>query len=378
MKGNFKKSAHLSLKGLLFSGLLAASLSSVAQQRAVTLDPKLGAIKMTDLAGNTVNENFIQPGQLVKLVIPVANTDHNAAVPKGSCKIKIGLGSKLALDPFMDLATVNASNYFTWSIANAGGQSQLTGELNTALPASFQEVEVAFKVVGNQVGHSTITANFLITNHNTVTILSDNDGNNNASFLKYGVTNVTAPLPVTTVDELTKSECSLKVNFSTDKEINISNYQLEVSKNGVDYIKVYQTNAASLASYNATIAISKELQSPVVYVRVKSTFNNGSVSYSETKSVSGICEGKWVVDMFPNPVRGNQDVVIRAVEGSFDGKYTLTLVDMAGRIVDVKQMELNNVLNFKYKIANWAAGKYSIKIVNTNGAQATLLQFEKF
>jgi hypothetical protein len=367
----------LNVKSLLFSGLLAASLSSFAQQRAVTLDPKLGSIKITDIAGNQINENFIQPGQLVKLVIPVENTDHNAAIPKGSCKVKIGLGSKLQLDPLLDLTTVNSSNYFTWSAANAGGQSQLTGELNTALPASFQQVEVAFKVVGNQVGHSTITANFLITNHNTTTILSDNDGGNNASFLKYEISNLIAPVPVTTIDELVKADCSLKVNFSTDREIDLSNYQLEASKNGVDYIKIYQTNAASLVAYNATIAIPKELQAPVVYVRVKSTFNNGRVAYSIAKSVSGMCDGKWIIDMYPNPTRGNENVVIRAVEGSFDGKYTLTLVDMAGRVIDVKQMELNNVLNFKYKIANWAAGKYSLKIVSTTSAQATMLQFEK-
>jgi hypothetical protein len=368
----------LNLKSMLFSGLLIVSLSSIAQQRAVTLDPKLGSIKITDISGNQINENFIQPGQLVKLVIPVENTDHNAAIPKGSCKVKIGLGSKLQLDPLLDLTTVNSSNYFTWSVANAGGQSQLTGELNTALPASFQQVEVAFKVVGNQVGHSTITANFLITNHNTATILSDNDGSNNASFLKYEISSAVAPVPVTNIDELVKADCSLKVNFSTDREIDLSNYQVEASKNGVDYVKIYQINTLSLASYNATIAIPKELQSPVVYVRVKSTFNNGRIAYSNTKSVSAICEGKWVVDMYPNPVRGNEDVIIRAVEGSFDGKYTLTLVDMAGRVVDVKQMELNNVLNFKYKIASWAAGKYSLKIVNTNGAQTTMLPFEKF
>jgi hypothetical protein len=376
MKVNFK-SAHTSLKCLLFSSMLAASFTSVAQQKAVTLDPKLGIIKITDFAGNQIDENFIQPGDLVKLVIPVANTDHSAAIPKGSCKVKIGLGSKLMLDPQLDLTTVNSSNYFTWSASNAGGQSQITGELNTALPASFQQVEVAFKVVGNQIGHSTITANFLITNHNTATILSDNDGSNNSAVLKYGITNATAPKPVTTVDALSKSECALKVNFSTDKEINISNYQLEASKNGVDFVKLYQTSATNLVSYNATIAIPSTLQSPVLYVRVKSIFNTGSVAYSNTKSVAGMCDGKWQVDMYPNPAKGNEDVVIRAVEGSFDGKYTLTLIDMAGRVVDVKQMELSNVLNFKYKIGNWAAGKYSIRMINTNGGQNALLQFEK-
>jgi hypothetical protein len=367
----------LNLKSLLFSGLLAASLSSVAQQRAVTLDPKLGSIKITDMAGNQINENFIQPGQLVKLVIPVESVNQTDVLPKGSCKVKIGLGSKLLLDPMLDLTTVNSSNYFTWSAINSGGQSQLTGELNTSLPSSFRQVEVAFKVVGNQVGQSTITANFLITNHNTVTILSDNDGNNNAAFLKYNITNTAAPTPITTIGELVKADCALKVNFSTDNEINLANYQLEASKNGVDFVKIYQANATSLVSYDATIAIPKELQSTIVYVRVKSTFNNGNISYSGTKTVSGICDGKWIVNMYPNPTKGNEEVTIRAVEGLFDGKYTLTLVDMTGRVVEVRQIELNNVVNFKYKIANWAAGKYSLKIVNTNSAQSATLGFEK-
>jgi Secretion system C-terminal sorting domain len=367
----------LNLKGVLVGAFFAASLSSFAQPRAVTLDPKLGLIKITDLSGNQINENYLQPGQMVKLVIPVASVSQTDILPKGSCKIKIGLGSKLQIDPSYDLATVNGSNYFTWNVLSGGGQSQIIGDLTTSLPANFQQVEVAFKVLGNQAGHSTITANFLITNHNTGTVLSDNNGDNNTAFLAYNITNAAAPTPITTINELVKTECSLKVNFSTDRELNLNNYQLEASKNGVDFVKIYQTNATSLASYNTTIAIPKELQSPVVYIRVKSTFNDGRIAYSAEKSVSALCDGKWLIDMYPNPTRGNEDVVIRAAEGVFDGKYTITLYDMAGRIVDVKQMEFNNVLNFKYKIANWAAGKYSIKMVSIKTAQTALLQFEK-
>jgi hypothetical protein len=367
----------LNIKGVLVGALLVVSVSSYAQPRAVTLDPKLGVIKITDLSGNQINENYLQPGQIIKLVIPVASVNQTEVLPKGSCKIKIGLGSKLQIDPSFDLATVNASNYFTWNVISGGGQSQIIGDLTTSLPANFQQVEVAFKVLGNQAGHSTITANFLITNHNTVTVLSDNNGDNNTAFLAYNITNAAAPTPITTIDELVKTDCSLKVNFSTDRELNLSNYQLEVSKNGVDFFKIYQTNAASLASYNATIAIPKDLQAPIVYVRVKSTFDDGRIAYSAAKSVSALCDGKWLIDMYPNPTRGNEDVVIRAVEGVFDGKYSITLYDMAGRMVDVKQMEFNNALNFKYKIANWAAGKYSIKMVSMKTAQTALLQFEK-
>lgn len=376
MKSYFKN-LHSGFKCLLFSALIFASFNSSAQQRSVTLDPKLGQIKVTDMAGVQLNENFIQPGQIVKLVIPVESVNQDQAMPKGSAKIKIGLGSKLVLDPSLSLATVNASNYFTWSAVNAGGQSQITGELINTIPANFQQVEVAFKVLGNQIGRSTITANFLITNHNTVTILSDNDGSNNASFLKYEITSVAAPTPVTTIDALEKSECSLNVTFSTDREIGLSNYVIEMSKNGVDYVNVYQTNATNLPSYVANFSIPKELQAPVVYVRVKSTLNSGVVLYSDKKSISGICNGKWLVNMYPNPVKGNEEVIIKAVDGSFDGKYTLTMLDMSGKMVQVNQMVLNNVLNFRYKTGNSAAGKYILKIVNADGTQSALIQFEK-
>jgi Secretion system C-terminal sorting domain len=362
---------------LLLSTFLIISLCSVAQQRAVTLDPKLGTLRMTDVANTAINENFIQPGQLVKLVIPVASVNQNEVMPKGSCKVKIGLGSKLTLDPTFDLAAMNVNSYFTWSVNNSGGQSQLTGELTTALPASFQQIEVAFKVVGNQIGHSTITANFLITNHNTATILSDNDGSNNAAFLKYAITNAAAPVPVTTMDDLVKLDCSLKVLFSTDRELDLKNYELELSKNGVDFVKVYQTNASNLASYNATITIPKELQSPVVYARVKSIAINGRIAYSNLKSVYGMCDGKWVVNMYPNPAKGNEEVTIRAIDGFFNGRYKLTFVDMSGKIVEVRQLEFNNVPSFKYRISNFANGKYTLKMVNVDATQTALLQFEK-
>ncbi len=376
MKINFK-SIHNKMKCLVFASMLLTTVNSIAQQRAVILDPKLGEIKMTDLAGNLINENFIQPGQFVKLILPVANADNNAAIPKGSCKIKIGLGSKLLLDPQSNLTIGNASNYFTWSVSNNGGQSQITGELNTALPISFQQVEVAFKVVGNQVGHSTITANFLITNHNTAITLSDNDGNNNASFLKYNITNTAAPTPITSVEMLTKKDCEIKLNFKTDKEINIVNYQVEASKNGIDFVNIFQTNAINSASYNATVAIPASLQSPVIFVRVKSNFISGTFAYSNTKSISGICNDKWKISMYPNPVKGNEDAIIRAIEGNFEGRYTITLVDMVGKVVDSKSVELNNVLNFNYKLGNISVGKYMLKIKSIDGIQSEVLQFEK-
>jgi len=181
------KTAALGFKSLFFAGLLAVSLNSMGQKTAVMADPKLGSIELVDLAGFTMDANNLQEDQLIKLKIPVASESHGKLIPAGSCKIKIGLGSKLELDPQFDLNSAGLGNYFSWTSVVNSGQLQITGELIKELPADLSSVEVAFRVKGAVEGKSTITANFLVTNHKTSVVLSDENGANNVAALSYRV-----------------------------------------------------------------------------------------------------------------------------------------------------------------------------------------------
>ncbi|MBC7936597.1 MAG: T9SS type A sorting domain-containing protein [Rhizobacter sp.] len=182
------KSTGMGFKCLFFAGLFAVSLNSIGQRTAVMADPKLGAIELSDMAGYALDANSLQPDQLIKLRIPVAGESHGKSIPAGSCKIKIGLGSKLELDPQFDLNSAGLSSYFSWTSSVNSGQLQITGDLINALPADLKSVEVAFRVKGAIEGKSTITANFLITNHKTPVVLSDENGANNGAALAYRVT----------------------------------------------------------------------------------------------------------------------------------------------------------------------------------------------
>jgi Secretion system C-terminal sorting domain len=182
--------SNLVVKGMFLTGLLAASLTGMAQLPSVAADPELGAIQMTNQTGFLVNPSDIKADQIINLRIPVMNDGH--ALPAGSCKIKIGLGSKLVLDPQYNINNTALSNYFKWTVSENSGQVQVTGELITALPANVTDVNVAFKVKPSMEGKSTITANFLITNHNTNAVLSDQDGANNNASLAYTVTSKVA------------------------------------------------------------------------------------------------------------------------------------------------------------------------------------------
>lgn len=367
-------------QGLLFSSVLMSSLQGVAQQKkAVMTDPKLGSIVFTDMLGYQVDEAYVHPEELLRMKIPVLNNNHGEALPAGSCKIKIGLGSKLTLDPAFDLNSAAMSNYFRWSSAINGGQVQITGELIAPLPANVNDVDVAFKVKGGAIGKSTVTANFLITNHHTDAIVSDEDGTNNASFLAYTVTNKPTPVSVITVNEIVKQGCSVDVSFSADKEINLVRYEVEISKEGINYEKAAVVTAAGNLSYTAAFQIPAALQVQKLHVRVKAVERSGRTIYTNAKVANGLCEKLPIkLGLYPNPVsNGSNKLVITATQGIFDGKYRLKMMDMAGKTVMVKDVSVSNVQNFSLELGTIAGGKYLIQVSDSENVQLGLLKFEK-
>ncbi len=379
MKANSKIKKALS-KGLLLSSVLFCSFQGVmAQSRAVLADPKLGTISFTDMAGYQLDEAYVQPGELIKLKIPVLNSNnHGKALPAGSCKIKIGFGSKLVLDPSFDLNTTATNSYFRWNASMNSGQLQVTGELIAALPANVTSVDLALKVKGTVIGKSTITANFLITNHNTTAVLSDEDGSNNSAFLQYTVTNKPVPASVSTINSVATEGCSMTVSFSTDREINLARYEVEVSKNGASYEKVATLNASGNTSYAASFELSSALQAEKVFVRIKSVERSGKVIYSAVKNANGVCKAAAIkLAVYPNPAAGIRQVVISTSQGFFNGKYRLKMMDMSGKTVLAQEVNLAAVQNFPVELGNIAAGKYLIQVSTFDNVQLGMLKFEK-
>ena len=175
-------------KCLIAAGFMVASLNSTAQNRqAVIADPQLDALVITDFSGSRLDPSNLQADQLIKLNVPVTFDNGGKALPAGSAKIKIGLGSKLILDPGFDVTNAGAGSYFKWTASENSGQLQVTGELISELPANVTTVTLSFRLKVKEEGNSAITANFLITNHNTLAVLSDKNGANNASAISYTI-----------------------------------------------------------------------------------------------------------------------------------------------------------------------------------------------
>lgn len=181
----------LGAKCVIVGAFTLGSLAGFAQSRvAVTADPKLASIQLANLSGQSLDASNLQADQIVKMKLPLSIDNHGKMLPAGSCKIKISLGSKLMVAPGFDLMSAGLSSYFRWTATEFGGQYQITGELVNALPVSVTAVDLTFSLKVKEEGNSAITANFLITNHNTTTVLSDENGANNASALAYKIASV--------------------------------------------------------------------------------------------------------------------------------------------------------------------------------------------
>jgi hypothetical protein len=357
--------------------LFFIALPFFAASQAVTADPAIEPLKITTIISGNILATEIPLSGIVKLKVPILNKNTTNGLPAGSCKIKIGLGSKLVLDPLFDFSTLNASNFFTWAIFSNGGQVQIIGDLTTDLPANYNDT-ASFDLKGIILGSSTITTNFLVTNHNTSITLSDENGNNNIALKPYTI--IGSILPVTFTNVVAeKKDCSLKVNFDIANEINVSRYELELSNDFISFEKISSIAANNLANYTFDIFnILEQYQTANLLIRVKAVDADGKIHYSDIRKLSGKCNLANELSIYPNPMASNNSTFyIQKNKGMFNGNYIISILDIAGKTIQTKELNLTNVTNIKYNIEAMPAGQYVIKIFNKKNATEDVFKILK-
>ncbi len=348
------------MKKLFFLLLTACPFFSIAQ--SVTADPALDPMKITTLFSGNILVTQLPINGIIKLKVPILNKNTINGLPTGTCKVKIGLGSKLIVSPSLNLSTVNTSSFFTWTTVSFGGQVQIIGDLTSELPPNFDDTAY-FDLQGIILGNSTITTNFLVTNHNTNVTLSDENGANNVASTAYTI--VTSALPVTFTNIFTeKKECSLKVYFDTENELNVSRYELEISKDFNNFEKISTIQASNIKRYTfQNFSIPEAYQGSILLVKVKSIDIDGKFQYSEIKKVSGICNSKNEFSLYPNPIpKSSSSFYIQTDNGSFNGNYIISILDFTGKLIETKEIKLSNVPRIKYDMTEMSAGQYLIKL----------------
>ncbi|GEO09892.1 T9SS type A sorting domain-containing protein [Segetibacter aerophilus] len=358
------------MKSIYFLLLLGFSFQASAQ--VVTADPAVGALNLTDNITKLDRSRTIS-SLPVTLTVPVLNLSPYNSIPNNSTTIIIGLGSRLSLSPSFNLATARLSNYFSFVYNTSASQPRIIGTQIAAIPKDFID-STSFEVVGKSSGSSAASVNFSI---NATANVDDEDGSNNAGSISYTVL-ITLPVTLSQFNAL-KTGCNIDVSFNSEEEKNASSYDIEVSKDGNSFVSIGEIPAANAGKYARSFPITESMKAPSLYVRVKSIDKDSRFVYSAVRKVAGNCDAPktFGLSLFPNPVTVTKEITIVATEGLFAGKYDVSLIDMNGRTLQTRQLQLNNTSNFQFNLGNISSGHYLIKVINTAGGKSSAIHFQK-
>jgi len=357
--------------------LLIIFFAGIEVSAQVIADPALSQVKLTSLSDTVIDALRVPLNGTVKLKIPTYNFDLFNALPNGTCKIKIGLGSKLIPQAGFNLNNILPGSYFLWSSVFFNGQYQITGDLIAQLPPNYSDT-VVINVEGNILGNSTITVNFLVSNHNSSVILSDENPTNNTSFIGYTVVESGGVTPVNFRDfAAVKIGCNINVAFKAENEINVKKYEIETSKDGIRFIKVGEIIAANLLRYSAGFALTTGISGSTIFVRARSVDWDGRYMFSEIRAVSGTCTQTLQLSAYPSLLHNTDKITVIANNGLLNGNYRYTVLDATGKLINQQSVILNNVSQFNITMPGISSGAYFIHMQDTDGSRMFVVKFQK-
>ncbi len=182
------------------------------------------------------------------------------------------------------------------------------------------------------------------------------------------------PLPVrfTNITAQYNGE-NIQVNWATASEINNHHFEIEYSKNGIDFIKAGIVNASNNSSGDKYNFTHKNYIIGRNYYKIKQVDNDGSFSYSNI-AVALVSE-KNNITFYPNPVGELLVIDFMKAPNNFK-KGSLIILNSLGQII--QKQEINTVGNKVFvNTTELAAGIYNIQIIGENKKQLWAEKFVK-
>jgi len=208
---------------------------------------------------------------------------------------------------------------------------------------NFLQTRTAVSLTGN-TGY-----NFYVTNN-----LASRAPNRFMLVFKPGVN--TVPVTFIELSAVRNSSGSIKVNWKVANETNIDFYDVERSRDGINFSSILQS-----AANNSSIYSKIDLQplSADNYYRVKAVEQNAVFLYSKVVKVAA---EKVFITISPNPVKDKRLSI--QYSGFTFGKYLLAIESAEGKRILEEKFEIQNTNGFKkiHLKKPTAAGIYFIKI----------------
>lgn len=332
-----------------------------------------------------------------------------AVIVMMACCIKLSAQADLGINSLMSppLVANGASGILTSDVSNAGftditpgcatvtisvpsGISQITGVnpgtnavwVATNSPLTFPRTSITFRNLGGVIpadltnfsilldvqgialgGPSTISTAVALTGAFTqpgCTALGNLNTGNDNSGTSITVTVVT-PVKLSAFN-VNMSDCKAMLKWTSEQEDNSKEYQVEVSRDGRNFINVGTVEAAGNSSIQRSYSFTDYTPGyGYNYYRLKMVSRNGEYMYSDIVTMLSKCNGKSV-KLHPNPVTENNNLSV--LLGNYGSKVKGELVSAAGVVMRTYTLKNgNNVIS----VDGVTQGAYMLRVTDTNG-----------
>ncbi len=184
-------------------------------------------------------------------------------------------------------------------------------------------------------------------------------------------TRMNAALPVTIINFSGKKQNNANVlSWQIANEINLGNYDLERSDDGINFSLVSSIKADGEKNYSYTDNDINAFAN-VVYYRLKSVDKDGNFSYSSIVILRSPVNN-WEAEVNPNPFT---DKINLKIESAIQDKATVIITDLSGRQLYQQNISIaagNNSFEIN-KAAQFSNGTYFISIFSTQKKQTIKL-----
>jgi hypothetical protein len=235
---------------------------------------------------------------------------------------------------------LNGSNPLTgtgsWSLVTAPAAAPAVVWTNQ----NTRNANVRGLTTGNYTFRYTVTNSPCATSTNDVTITST------CNVLAVLLQNFT----------IKESNCKAVLNWVSATEDNFKHYEVEYSKDGINFNSV---GTILPKGNNSTYNFIHAADLGKSYFRLKMVDINGSINYSTMVSLNNVCSGS-LVEVYPNPVK---DFLAVNING-YSGKINAILFDGKGQVVTMRQ--LNNGRN-SIVVSSLTSGIYMLSITDEMG-----------
>ncbi len=220
----------------------------------------------------------------------------------------------------------------------------------------------------------------------TVNWLSATPGNHSITAVVYDAPNwqfATTPININIVGSLPlqlisftaqQNECKTQLQWVTNNEVNVQQFQLQTSKDGIQF-QVLQNIAAQCNQENKKCNYSTTILQPEpAFYRLKMIDATGDFTYSKTLSLSNHCYQNQRIKVYPNPVKSQLTFLYQHIGAST--KANLLITNEIGKIVSTQVIPIYNGINtIHLPTFHLSNGVYLLQIAPHNNKFITQTKF---